>query len=607
MSSSESDSARIDSLNAEAKFASTATSYADALRLADEAYDLARAAGYTSGMAQAAETRGRVHHFRAEYEQARAFGQEALTLYEEIGDLEGQARALNVLGMLHREIGDLPAALDFHQRQISLFQQLGDQHGEGNGYAGIAAILHYQGETRRALDYGEKALAIFRQIGHSGNTARMLNNMIEMHHALGDHQRALEVGRRTEAFFTDSANPMPPRSTTEFYSRMALIHTARGDLDTAAAYALRGVTLAEAHGLNRQRAHLLHQLGRIAWDRGRSSVALGHLHAAVAVGESMGFAGWLHDTYALLSEAYQSMGDYAGALAWHQRFHKALLAVHNEEKELHLRQLELRFQVENARKETDFYRQEAARIEAQREQERVSFERLSRLKTDLLATTTHDIKNPLASIKLAADMLRQTAEVEQPQIGRFISSIERQVARISALISNLLELAKLETGHTLDLQPVVLSHLLAGVLAHSTFQASARSIEIAIVQPAQPVYVICEQPRIERVLDNLISNAIKYTTEGGRVDITVTVPQFADAPPHARIAIRDTGMGIPEDALPFIFEPFYRVQSASHRAVEGTGLGLAIVKTIVEQHGGTISVESALGVGSTFTFTLPLG
>jgi two-component system phosphate regulon sensor histidine kinase PhoR len=149
-------------------------------------------------------------------------------------------------------------------------------------------------------------------------------------------------------------------------------------------------------------------------------------------------------------------------------------------------------------------------------------------------------------------------------------------------------------------EPVNMSEVISQTLTIMQPQAAERQISIALQVPETLPTVIGDPDRLKQVMVNLVSNAVKYNDEGGRVDIEAKVGEN-----ELNVAVRDTGKGIAEEDLPHIFEKFYRVDD-SEQQVKGTGLGLSITKHIVEVHGGTISVQSVQGQGSTFTFTLPL-
>lgn len=593
--------AHIDALNCEARRALHAADYSAALQIAEQSETLARDARYSLGIALALDVSGYAAHFRSDYPRARDLAVEALGLYEAQKHPEGQVRMLYLLGIVHRELADLTAALDYHQRQIVLAQHLNDQDSLAKAYNGIGGIYHFLNDIPHALEYTEKALAIYRAINDPVSEARIRSNMLEFYSATGDLSQGIHAGLETEALMKTLGDQVPPRDKMLLCSRMAHLFLKQRDYDRAAVYAEHGLALSEAHDVPRLRAVLLDHMGHIALARGQATHALTYLHASCDLGETFGFANWMFGSYQGLSEAYQRMGDFEQALFYYQRFHDVRLAIMNEEKEKSLRQTEARFQVETARKEAEFYRHQAEHIQVQREQEGQAYERLTQLKDDLLTMTTHDIKNPLGSIKLSLDVIRRMTTPDDVQRIRQLENISRQVGRINALISNLLELAKLETGRTLNLQPHALAELLDKAEEQFMLEAHVKGVNLFIPAVTPTLRVLCDPDRIEQVLENLIGNALKYTRSGGVVEIMVALEDD-----FIRMTVRDTGLGIPEEDLPNLFAPFYRVQRSEHRAIEGTGLGLAIVKTIIEQHGGSIQVESTLGVGSAFSFTISM-
>jgi len=168
------------------------------------------------------------------------------------------------------------------------------------------------------------------------------------------------------------------------------------------------------------------------------------------------------------------------------------------------------------------------------------------------------------------------------------------------LVINLLELARMEMDTSLTVEPHGLNVLLNSVILDSQSQLTSKGHEMLYEAPEDTLQVEIDLSRIRQVLHNLIGNAIKYTPESG--EIRISTEQNKD---KVWVHITDNGLGIPEGDLPHLFEKFYRVEADDRVDIQGNGLGLAIVKAIVEQHGGEISVESKLGEGSCFSFSLP--
>lgn len=241
-----------------------------------------------------------------------------------------------------------------------------------------------------------------------------------------------------------------------------------------------------------------------------------------------------------------------------------------------------------------------AEIERLRDQDKQYFQSLTQLKDDFLRTASHDLKNPLGNIKTSLWLLEKNVGITDDKGKFYLKQIDRSVTRMQTLISDLLDLAKLETGLALHREAVSLNEFLQRIASDFVLPAGEKQILMQFKPPLHPVQAYFDPHRMEQVLTNLISNAIKYTPAQGRVELGATI-----AGDTVSIYVKDTGLGIPAEDIPHLFEKFYRVEQAEHLAVEGTGLGLSIVQAIVEQHGGTIKVTSTVGKGSLFNVSLP--
>jgi signal transduction histidine kinase len=242
-------------------------------------------------------------------------------------------------------------------------------------------------------------------------------------------------------------------------------------------------------------------------------------------------------------------------------------------------------------------------LEAER-QARFQVERLARAKEEFLSDVAHDLQNPLTSIKGFAQILLRQArrgDLNEDRVLRSATQIESTARRMEDLIQELLDVAALEEGNSvvLRLQPIDLVVVARRVAAAQGGRASERIIRVEAERPE--VVGEWDERRIERVIANLLSNAIKYTARDGQIDIRVGLKPEGDL---AVIKVQDNGIGIPESDLPHIFDRFHRGSNVEG-TTSGTGLGLAGVKQLVEQHGGTISLRSTVGEGTTVLVLLP--
>ncbi len=228
-------------------------------------------------------------------------------------------------------------------------------------------------------------------------------------------------------------------------------------------------------------------------------------------------------------------------------------------------------------------------------------ERLERVRRDFVANVSHELRTPLTAIRGYAETLLEGALEDQENNRRFLEIIKSHSLRLNNIASDLLTLSELEGGRSRsEPEPISLRGAVESALRTVESEARLRGVTVACgaIEDAQ---VLGDRLQIEQALVNLLDNAVKFNRPAGEVRLEVA-PAGED---RVRITIADTGIGIPHDDLPRIFERFYRVDKARSRDVGGTGLGLSIVKHIVERMNGTVSVESQLGKGSTFTLILP--
>ena len=224
--------------------------------------------------------------------------------------------------------------------------------------------------------------------------------------------------------------------------------------------------------------------------------------------------------------------------------------------------------------------------------------RSEQVRRDFVANASHELKTPAASIQAAAETIR-TAAVEDPSvIPRFASQLEREAARLSRIVSDLLDLSRLESGSELE-ETVALDAIVRD--EGERFEEQAAEAGVGLSVAASPVPRVRGSARdLALLVRNLVDNAIRYTGPGGKVHVELTSENG-----EVVLAIADTGLGIPHRDIPRIFERFYRVDRARSRETGGTGLGLSIVKHVAENHGGRIDVKSELGRGTRFEVRLP--
>ncbi|WP_106496941.1 two-component system histidine kinase PnpS [Lentibacillus sp. Marseille-P4043] len=226
--------------------------------------------------------------------------------------------------------------------------------------------------------------------------------------------------------------------------------------------------------------------------------------------------------------------------------------------------------------------------------------KLEIMRKDFVANVSHELKTPITSIKGFAETLLDGAANDAATRENFLGIIFEESKRLQVLIEDLLTLSKLEKDEfRLHVTEVNMEELAHKVLPMIKQQAERKQIQLT-VSLAEGLAIMADEDRIKQVILNLLANAISYTSEHGKISFMIS-----EGEEHIRISVADTGIGIPQDAIPRIFERFYRVDKARSRNTGGTGLGLAIVKHIVEVHNGEIKAASELNKGTTFDVYIP--
>lgn len=231
---------------------------------------------------------------------------------------------------------------------------------------------------------------------------------------------------------------------------------------------------------------------------------------------------------------------------------------------------------------------------------------VDKLKSEFVSTVSHELRTPMTSIKGYADLMLMGAAgpMTEPQ-SQYLQVIKNNADRLHMLVNDLLDISRIETGKTgLDLRPLDVPQIIDQVVkghVNGRIQHESRTLQVKTeIAPSLPL-VNADHARITQILTNLLDNALNYTPDNGKIIIKARATHS-----YVHISVQDSGIGIAKENLHKIFDRFYRVEDSNVQRIPGTGLGLAIVRSLIEMHGGRLEVESKLGIGSTFTFNLPV-
>lgn len=484
---------------------------------------------------------GTIYRHLGLYEQALEHYLSASRIAQELIDETLIANAVGNIGLVHAALGE-------HNKSIEAFHYVLDTIKDNNresqfsAYLNLAAAYHFTGEFTHAVDMAKNALAI----------------------AVSDHDLLAAHGN------------------------LGVGYTGTGDHELAKYHLEKSLTIARAPDYKHSRVVCCVDLADYHIKVEEDDRAIELLLEGLELAQGLDFKHGIKDCHQRLHALYRKKQQWEEALRHHERLYTVNEAMFNDKTDARIRNLVILHDVERLR-ETN-------------ERQMREYEALTQMKDTLLSQVSHDLKNPLSSINAVLYMAREAAIQESGENSTllpFFDRIEAQAEVMTRLITDVLDMARLKTGFGFDFQRTNISDLITEMAGQFREQSAPKNITVDCSHE-EKLHVMADSNAMRRVLENVVGNAVKYTPDGGRIGIEA---RRIDGN-TASISVQDSGVGIPEDEIPRIFDSFYRV-STHEEAIEGTGLGLAIVKSIVENHNGKITVESTPQEGTRFTITLP--
>lgn len=569
----------------------------------------ASALGATAPIAKALELLSIGNRILGNYGAALEQNAESRSLYEVLGDQTGVAKAAVLAGNIHWCLGAFEKALVLYERALPIRRQLGDRLGEAGALGSIGVVLDELGRYAEARRHFEESLAISRELGDRAFAARTFNNLGETCLNLGDVAAAHEHCVQALRLFRELSDHAEEANVL---SNLGKICRAEGDLAGAAGNFTAALDAGERIGDQRAQAETRMFLGALHAERTATfyspAKARVLLETALSQAESIGVRAVEFAIHRELARAHELLGDASAALRHHRKFSDIQSEVFNEDSSRRLRQLQISYELDRARRETELEREKTAELTrlnhelaAQREQLDRAVRDLLRVnqeKNDLLGIAAHDLKNPLASIIGLADLWLMDAGT-----GHDIRQIRSTAEAMLALVKRLLDVNEIDSGVApLAPRPLDLAPLLTAVSDDYAPAAEAKGIRLTLVPSLGPVTATADPLAARRILDNLVSNAVKYSSRGGT--IVVSAVHTADT---VELAVSDDGPGLTADDHTRLFQRFARLSSKPTGGEHSSGLGLFITKRLVETMHGRIACESEPGHGATFRVSLPAG
>ena len=542
---------------------------------------------------------GSLHIDLRDNEMGIHYLEQAVALADDHQENVLKARALENIGFAYLEFGNFTEAMAYYLECLNISRQEKDVRTEINALNGIGLVYSEAGNSEEALTHLNQALSLERQ--HKGKgEGFILNNCALEYAKLGNFERTLEYGLRS----LELAHQQDDQFGEVFArNRVGEGYMGLGDFEQANSYFQKNLQLLQDPGLQPRRLYTLCNLGKLRIKQQAYSDAADYLEEALKIAQKAEGKQFIYEIHERLAEAHKRLGNFEAALAHYEQFHAVKEAVFNEKSQNTQRGLEIAYKIEATKRETTLLQQKNAELEREiTERKRAEEEALtaSQAKSQFLATMSHELRTPLNSIIGFADLvILELSHQKNFAIAEEVRRIHKNGLHLLELVNDVLDMARIETGKLMLYPEKVSPWLIVQEVIDFIPKFAKEGVEFkATADPDLPEFVV-DVTRIKQVLLNLLSNAFKFTEEGW---VTLTA---AATPTTINFIVTDDGIGIPTSQLPNLFETFSQVDIPQNRTLRGTGLGLSISRDLAKLHGGTISVESEVGKGSTFTLHLP--
>ena len=517
------------------------------------------------------------------------------TICEELKDIDVLFKQLNIQSFVFSQMANYAEAIAVNLKRVKLAQEQKRPYDELIAYEKLAVHSSQTNEHDQALVYYNKAYAIAQRLDDKKMLAHIQMNRTQPLRFLGQYDLAKQDAEAAYTFYQGQMNSSEAISI----GILGYIYLELETYEQAMGYFRQKLEIVEKLNSNYLKAYTYCEIGRVHLAAGRSAKALEWLESGVQLAESHGSNTTLLQAYPYLVQAYKENQEFEKALAIFEKMTKLSSEVSSAKATNHRNALLVMHETEQARLEAKLQQERADRLKARNEHltfQNALFKKLDTLKDEMMSTASHDIRNPLAAIKLDTDLLTIVTSGNK-KADKYLKRLNQSINHMTHLIDDLLDFSNIHQQLQPELEYCDLVKIIKEPLTRYASSIKMKKIDLQVNFPADPIIVELDPHQMDRVFDNLINNAIKYSTKGSVITLALQ-----EAKDKVIFSISDTGRGIPEDEVPNIFKRGFRASNS--RGEAGEGSGLAIVYSILSSHQGSIFCDSVEGRGSTFTIHL---
>lgn len=613
---------------------------------ASQQYTYAKSIDNQKEMAAALRTQGVSFLIQGSLDTTIYYLDQALEISTELGDKDGQSRALSGLGISYAKKGDFKNAIDIFMLDLRLGEEIGDETKVSGALSNIGQCHQYMRNDEEAIYYFNRSYRLAEKINNRGVIASSYGNLGAIHQENGAYDSALYYYNKSR----DLLQELGAKSgeVTDLES-IGLIYEELENYTSALQYYGEALKLAEEIGARTQISSALSSIGTIqvkrgdsakaesnhTFARGQFALAIGNARQAYRLAEETGHNGQISRSSKLLSMILERQGAYKEALEMYQQFVAKRDSILSEENKAEVLRQGYQYDYEKKKLTDDLAHQLAMDKEIKQryflylilgvlvvftafiylawiKRKRLSkaleisnskLKELNLYKDSMTAMINHDLRTPLTLINgyitriLSNDDNYLTTETEGD-----LRNLERSSMKLIEMSEELQELLMLEEGRlTLSYAEVRMDEYLNILVSMFSSAADQCGVSLTYTSNVGNLTVKLDQSHFDKIVYNLLTNALRYTHEGDSIKVVLNKRKNSTF----EILIEDTGIGISEESLPFIFDRFYQSNEAKREHKDGYGIGLSVVKQLIELHGGEITVDSTEGLGTIIRIVLP--
>ncbi len=559
--------------------------YNEAKSFAEEIHDADSLHKAFYGLAKISMQRG---HFDLVVENINS----AVLISSSLGNKQEEATALNILGIALSNLGDFSNSLTNYFSALKLARELNNKKHQAQILNNISNCYHWIKDVDNSLEYLQIAMELAIEVGNQSDICSLKCNLGHLYTSLGKFDEAYRL--MSESLEMNIKSVKNKDALAKTYNNLAALYLEQGKYEEALESYFKSMEIVIESKDESTMSHTDMLIGLVYYRLGDYEKAAKYQEQALGVAEKINSKKLLNVINKNLADTYEAVGEYEKAYICFQEYFKLETQATKDFSDLKVKYLNITHKVDIAKKEAEILQEKNQELDGLNKK----LIALNEEKNEFLGIAVHDLKNPLNGISLAASgLIKNFDKVSQEKFDLIINRIESVTDRMKLILSNLLDVNAIESGeYNLNYQNVNISFLLNETINHFKNTAEEKNISLEYENKIGDIVYSTDENALTEILENLISNAIKYSEENKSVWIVLS-----KGDKYFKIQVIDSGLGIKEEEQEKVFKKFAKISNKPTAGENSTGLGLSIVKKLTEMLGGTISFKSVYGSGTTFT------